>query len=50
MRDVIAHHYFSVDPEIVWEAANLHAPKILCHALKLRERFDRGGVTPESPA
>jgi uncharacterized protein with HEPN domain len=41
MRDLIAHHYFAVDPQIVWEAASLHVPKILGHARQLRERFDR---------
>ena len=50
MRDLIAHHYFAVDPGIVWEAASLHVPKILEHALRLRERFDRGGENPESAA
>ncbi len=24
MRDLIAHHYFSVEPQIVWEAASRH--------------------------
>ena len=43
MRDLIAHHYFSVDPQIVWEAATQHIPKILGHAKQLRERFDQGG-------
>jgi uncharacterized protein with HEPN domain len=46
MRDLIAHHYFSVDPQIVWEAATQHVPRILEHAMRLRERFDRG----EGPA
>ncbi len=41
MRDLIAHHYFAVDPQIVWEAATQHVPKILGHANLLRERFDR---------
>ena len=42
MRDLIAHHYFAVDPRIVWEAAADHVPKILEHAKRLRERFDAG--------
>ncbi len=41
MRDLIAHHYFAVDPQIVWEAATQQVPKILGHANQLRERFDR---------
>jgi uncharacterized protein with HEPN domain len=40
MRDLIAHHYFAVDPQIVWEAASVHVPKILEHARQLRQRFD----------
>ncbi len=40
MRDLIAHHYFAVDPRIVWDAASLHVPKILGHARTLRDRFD----------
>lgn len=42
MRDLIAHHYFAVEPRIVWEAATEHAPRILEHAKRLRERFDIG--------
>jgi uncharacterized protein with HEPN domain len=42
MRDLIAHHYFAVDPQIVWEAATQHVPRMLEHAKQLRERFDRG--------
>ena len=42
MRDLIAHHYFAVDSQIVWEAATQHIPRILVHAKVLRERFDAG--------
>jgi len=38
MRDLIAHHYFAVDPEIVWEVATTRVPKLLAQARKLRER------------
>jgi uncharacterized protein with HEPN domain len=41
MRDLIAHHYFAVDPRIVWEAASLHVPRILSQAKQVRKRFDR---------
>ena len=44
MRDLIAHHYFAVDPQIVWEAATQHVPRMLQHAKVLRERFDVGEV------
>lgn len=43
MRDLIAHHYFSLDAKIVWEAASMHLPKLLAHARALRERFDSAG-------
>lgn len=42
MRDLIAHHYFAVDSQIVWQAAIEHVPKILAHAKQLRQRFDDG--------
>jgi len=49
MRDLIAHHYFAVDPQIVWEAATQHVPRVLSHAKQLRERFDRGGDSGGAP-
>ena len=36
LRDRIAHHYFVVDPDIIWEVANRHVPALLNHALALR--------------
>lgn len=48
MRDLIAHHYFSIDPQIVWEAATQHVPRLLDHAKQVRERFDRGD-SPDAP-
>ena len=44
MRDLIAHHYCAVDPQIVWEAATQHVPRMLAHAKQLRERFDHGAA------
>ena len=49
MRDLIAHHYFAVDPQIVWEAATQHVPRVLSRAKQLRERFDRGGDSGGAP-
>jgi len=40
MRDLIAHHYFSVDAKIVWGAASIHVPALLRHARALRARYD----------
>lgn len=39
LRDFIAHHYFSVDASIVWDAAGNHVPKILDAAKALLDRF-----------
>ncbi len=36
LRDLIAHHYFALDPDIIWEVANRHVPALLNHALALR--------------
>lgn len=40
MRDLIAHHYFSLDPEIIWEVATTHVPALLVEARAVRDRFD----------
>ena len=29
MRDLIAHHYFAVDPDLVFEVATVHVPALL---------------------
>jgi uncharacterized protein with HEPN domain len=42
MRDLIAHHYFAVDPQIVWEAATMHLPTLLREAKNLRNRVEAG--------
>lgn len=38
LRDLIAHHYFALDPEIIWDAASNHVPRLLQQARALRER------------
>ena len=40
MRDLIAHHHFAVDAEIIWEVATRRVPKILAQARKFREQVD----------
>lgn len=40
LRDRIAHHYFSVDPALIFDAATRHVPSLLQHALALRERSE----------
>lgn len=42
LRDLIAHHYFALDPDIIWEVANRHVPALLNHAQELRDH----GVDP----
>lgn len=44
-RDLIAHHYFALDPDIVWEFAHRHIPALLDEACALRLRTD-GASSP----
>ena len=48
LRDLIAHHYFAVDPEIIWEVAKGHVPALLNHALALRDRTADHGADPSA--
>ncbi len=38
LRDLIAHRYFALDPEIIWDAARNHVPRLLQQARALRGR------------
>lgn len=40
LRDLIAHHDFAIDPDIIWEVATLHVPTLLNQALALRARAE----------
>ena len=40
LRDLIAHRYFALDAEIIWEVATTHVPRILAQAYALRELAD----------
>lgn len=40
LRDLTAHHYFALDPDIIWEVARQHVPKLLEQALALRTRTE----------
>ena len=40
LRDLIAHHYFAVDPDIIWEVATTHVPALLAEARAVRDRVD----------
>lgn len=46
LRDLIAHHYFALDPDIIYEVATRHVPALLDQARGLRDRADRD--TPDS--
>jgi uncharacterized protein with HEPN domain len=43
LRDLVAHHYFSLDPSIIHDVATRHVPDLLRHALDLRQRHDEAG-------
>ena len=40
LRDIIAHRYFAIDPELVWDIACNHVPPAAAAALALRARMD----------
>ena len=40
LRDLIAHHYFAIDAEIIWDVVTKHVPRLLSEARALRERTD----------
>ncbi len=44
LRDLIAHRYFSLDSEILWDVATNHVPQILDAARSLLARCDKGGT------
>jgi len=42
LRDLIAHHYFALDADIIWEVATRHVPALLQHARELRAESEPG--------
>jgi uncharacterized protein with HEPN domain len=40
LRDLIAHRYFALDAEIIWEAATVHVPRLLAQARELAASAD----------
>lgn len=48
LRDLIAHRYFALDPDIIREVASKHVPPLLEQALTLRDRADRAEDPGES--
>lgn len=37
LRDLIAHRYFALDADLIWEVATRHVPGLLAHARMLRQ-------------
>jgi uncharacterized protein with HEPN domain len=48
MRDLIAHHYFALDPEIIWEVATTHVPVLLIDARAVRNRAEGESADTET--
>jgi len=47
LRDLIAHHYFALDPEIIWEVATeQRSHRLLAEARAVRDEADRGSRDP----
>ena len=42
LRDIIAHRYFAIDPELVWDIARNHVPAASTAARILRARIELG--------
>jgi uncharacterized protein with HEPN domain len=40
LRDLIVHHYFALDVEIIWEVATTHVPRMLVQARRLRDQIE----------
>ena len=47
LRDLIAHRYFALDAEIIWEVATTHVPRLLIYARELRDKVDSDGPGAE---
>lgn len=43
MRDLIAHHYFAIDADIIWDVVTHHVPALLRDAMALRDQRDCEG-------
>lgn len=44
LRDLIARHYFAIDPEIIWDAATHHVPALLTACQQLQREADADGT------
>lgn len=40
LRDLIAHHYFAIDADIIWDVITNHVPTLLAEARRLQREAD----------
>ncbi len=49
LRDLIAHHYFALDAEIIWEVATTHVPRMLAQARELLKKAQNDNRSTDPP-
>ncbi len=49
LRDLIAHHYFALDAEIIWEVATTHIPRMLAQARELLNKTQNDHRRTDNP-
>jgi len=49
LRDLIAHHYFALDAEIIWEVVTLHVPRMLAQARELLKKTQNDNRSTDNP-
>ncbi len=49
LRDLIAHHYFTLDAEIIWEVVTLHVPRMLAQARELLKKTQNDNHSTDNP-
>ena len=49
LRDLIAHHYFALDAEIIWEVATTHVPRMLAQARELLNKTQNDNRCTDHP-
>lgn len=42
LQDLIAHHDFAIDREIIWDVVTNHVPMLLAEAQRLRQESEGG--------
>lgn len=49
LRDLIAHHYFALDAEVIWEVATSHIPRMLARARELLNDAQNNNPGTDNP-